>query len=149
MKNLVLSAALLIGITSCDVRRTDKIAETVPVNASTVTDISTVPPTSIQMIDTTYNFGTVAEGAIVEFSFRFKNTGDKPLIVQNASASCGCTVPEKPEQPVMPGETSFIKVKFNTEGKPNQAHKTVNIVSNARPEFPVLALVGMVTPKNQ
>ena len=61
-------------------------------------------PTTVQMIDSVYDFGQYDEGEIVEYSYQFKNTGNKPLVVSNAHASCGCTVPEKPEKPIIPGE---------------------------------------------
>jgi hypothetical protein len=94
-----------------------------------------------------FDFGKVAEGEIVEFSYRFKNTGSQPLVISNASASCGCTVPEKPEAPVKSGETGFIKVKFNSEGRVGVAHKTVTVQSNATPAFPELLLKGEVMAK--
>ena len=61
----------------------------------------------------THSFGKIKHNVPVTYSFEFKNVGDKPLVVENASASCGCTVPEKPEKPIMPGETGKIKVVFN------------------------------------
>ena len=96
------------------------------------------------MTDSVYNFGKITDGEKVEFSFRFKNTGNKPLIVSNATASCGCTVPEKPEAPVMPGETGFIKVAFNSQGRVGDTHKEVNVTSNAFPAFPPLEIRGEV-----
>lgn len=147
MKNFAIIFALGVLITACDIRKHDRIADPVPLNNKNVGDVSTIPPTTVQILDSVYNFGTIKEGDIVEFSFRFKNTGDKPLVIKDASASCGCTVPERPEQPILPGEVGFIKVKFNSQGKPNKAHKPVTITSNATPEFPQLVLEGFVTPK--
>lgn len=60
-----------------------------------------------------HDFGKIKQGVPVTFNFEFKNISDKPVVVENASASCGCTVPEKPEKPIMPGETGKIKVQFN------------------------------------
>ena len=102
--------------------------------------------TTIQIIDTAYNFGTVSEGEKVTYNFRFKNNGSKPLVVTHTHASCGCTVPEKPEKPIMPGETSFIKVVFNSKGKVGHNEKTITVVSNANPAFPPLILRGEITP---
>ena len=98
----------------------------------------------MQLIDSVYDFGTVEEGKLVEYSFKFKNTGSKPLVVQDAHASCGCTVPEKPEQPIKPGETGVIKVVFNTKGKSDHQEKVITVNSNARPEFGNLKIVGTV-----
>ena len=146
LKAFIVSGVILLSIIGCDVRTKDKI-DSNGKPGDNKTDVPVAPPTTVQMIDSVYDFGKVAEGEIVEFSFRFKNTGNNPLIVSNASASCGCTVPEKPEAPIKPGETGFIKVKFNSEGRAGAAHKTVNILSNATPAFPELLLKGEVTPK--
>ena len=100
--------------------------------------------TSVQLIDSLYNFGTVTDGDKVEYNFRFRNTGKKPLIIASAVASCGCTVPEKPEEPVQPGETGFLKVVFNSKGRVGEVHKTITVTSNAHPGFPELELTGKV-----
>ena len=105
--------------------------------------------TIVQMIDSVYNFGTVTDGENVVYSYRFRNAGTKPLIISSATASCGCTVPEKPEEPVKPGETGFLKVVFNSKGRVGQVHKEVTVVSNAYPKFPVLQLIGEVTSSNK
>jgi len=141
---------LLLGTTifllgSCDVRRKDTLAEH-PKNKQ-----EEVPknPTTVQIIDSLYNFGKVAEGAIVEYNYRFKNTGNVPLVVTSVSASCGCTVPEKPEAPIKPGEIGFIKVKFNSENRPGETRKSITVNSNANPPFPTLLLRGEVMGKEQ
>lgn len=131
---------------SCDVRKKDTDAATL--SKDTTTTASATDVTTVEIIDSVYNFGNVKEGDIVEFNFRFKNVGTKPLVVTNVSASCGCTVPEKPEQPIRPGETGFIKAKFNTDKRPGEAMKTVTVTSNAQPPFPELILKGVVAAKN-
>lgn len=131
--------------TSCDVRKKDK--ESSLKDKGLTQQIVIKDPTAVQIIDSVYDFGKVTDGEIVEYSFRFKNVGTKPLIISNASASCGCTVPEKPEQPIKPGELGFIKVKFNSEKRVGMAHKTVNVSSNAEPAFPELLLKGEVLAK--
>ena len=100
--------------------------------------------TTVQMIDSVYNFGKVTDGEKVEYSYRFRNTGKNPLIVSSAVASCGCTVPEKPEEPIKPGETGFLKVVFNSKGRVGEVHKEITVTSNAYPKFPVLQLTGEV-----
>ena len=147
LKLITFSGIAGLLMASCDVRTKDKIDNNLSADTKKVE--AAAPPTSIQMIDTVFDFGKVTEGENVEFSYRFKNTGTNPLIVSNVSASCGCTVPEKPEAPIMPGETGFIKVKFNSEGRPGEAHKTVTVLSNAEPIFPPLMLKGEVLPKSK
>lgn len=131
---------------SCDIRKKDKPAQNIP---ATSAPEEFKEFTTVQIIDTTYNFGKVKEGDIVEYNYRFKNTGDKPLIIADAAASCGCTVPEKPENPIQPGEIGFIKVKFNSDKRPGEAEKTITVKSNAQPEFPQLFLKGTVIGKTE
>lgn len=82
----------------------------------------------------TYDFGTIKEGPLAEHIFEFKNNGKEPLIVQNASASCGCTTPEWPKEPVLPGKTSKITVRYNTQGRVGPFTKDIYIQSNASSE---------------
>jgi hypothetical protein len=65
-----------------------------------------------------HNFGNVTEGEVVEYSFKFTNTGNRDLLISKAEASCGCTVPEWPKEPVKPGESAYMKVKFDSKGRP-------------------------------
>lgn len=60
-----------------------------------------------------HDFGKIKHNVPVTYFFEIKNTGDKPIVVENASASCGCTVPEKPEKPIAPGATGKLKVQYN------------------------------------
>ncbi|MEX1201764.1 MAG: DUF1573 domain-containing protein [Ferruginibacter sp.] len=150
-KSLLISSVVFLIMTSCDVRTKNKVDITAPeatsetTTASASSETNTAATTTVQIIDSMYNFGNVVEGAIVEFSFRFKNTGANPLVISNASASCGCTVPEKPEAPIKTGEIGVIKVKFDSKGRVGSAYKTVTVLSNANPGFPELALKGEVT----
>lgn len=139
----LLAGTVCCMIASCDVRKKDKMV--VPVTVKSVQEVK--DPTTVQIIDSVYDFGKTTEGEIVEFSYRFKNTGDKPLVVTEAHASCGCTIPEKPERPILPGEIGYIKVKFNSDNRPGEAHKTVTVNSNANPPFPELLLKGTVVGK--
>jgi len=102
--------------------------------------------------DNTYDFGKIPEGPSVTHEFVFKNTGKLPLIITNGQASCGCTSPKWPEEPVLPGKSGKITVTFNTENKAGTFTKTVYLTSNAvvpnggdRIE---LFIKGDVTPKS-
>jgi hypothetical protein len=79
----------------------------------------------------THDFGNLTDAKNGEYTFAFKNTGKTPLIITSASASCGCTVPEFPKEPIMPGKKGEIKVTYNTQGKSGPFDKTVYIQSNA------------------
>lgn len=93
------------------------------------------PETSILWLDSTYlDLGKVKEGTVVEVAFRFKNAGPKPLVITNVTASCGCTIPEKPEAPYGPGEEGIIKAKFDSKNQHAGEHrKHVTVTSNTYP----------------
>ncbi len=146
MKKAILALTVLAALTSCDVKRKDKISDGTNIDSAKKAQAMS-QPTTVQLIDSIIDFGTVADGEKVVVNYRFKNTGSTPLIVLNASASCGCTVPEKPEKPVLPGETSYIKVEFNSQGRVGQAHKDITVIANTTPAFPVLKLSGNVKAK--
>lgn len=143
MKKWLIVFVIISSLFSCDIRNNRNNPNSLARMDSGFTDT-----TSVQMIDSVYDFGKVVEGQKVEHNYRFKNTGNKALVVSAATASCGCTVPEKPEEPVKPGETGILKVVFNSAGRPGPAHKTITVVSNAYPGFPVLVLTGLVENKS-
>jgi hypothetical protein len=95
---------------------------------------SNLPKTTIEFEETKHNFGTIKEGEKVRHSYKFKNTGDHPLVISNATASCGCTVPSYPKEPIAPGGSGVIEVEFNSKGKPGHQQKNVMIYSNAQVE---------------
>lgn len=80
---------------------------------------------------TSHDFGNIAQGDVVEKVFTFTNTGNQPLIITNIQTSCGCTTPEWPRNPIMPGGKGEIKVGFNSHGKSNRQDKKLPIISNA------------------
>lgn len=81
--------------------------------------------------NTVYDFGKITDGDKASHDFKFTNTGTSPLIISNASASCGCTVPDYPREPIAPGASAVIKVVFDSSGKVGMQNKQVIIESNA------------------
>src|SRR4051812_9415860 len=80
--------------------------------------------TTMQWIDSTYqDLGKVKKGQVAEVTWRLKNVGNKPLIIANVTPGCGCTVAEKPEEPIMPGGESVIRAKFNSSGQSAGEHR--------------------------
>lgn len=94
-----------------------------------------------------YDFGNIKEGDVVEHTFSFTNTGESPLLIQNASASCGCTVPQWPKEPVAVGETGEIQVRFNSANKSGVQNKTIRITANTEPATTTLRIKSNVAPK--
>jgi hypothetical protein len=95
----------------------------------------------------THDYGEVKYDGNGQCTFKFTNTGSEPLIIQNAKGSCGCTVPDWPKQPIAPGESAVITVKYDTK-RPGAINKSVTITSNAVNEpVKVVRIKGNVLPK--
>jgi hypothetical protein len=157
MKQFILLMTTTTILTACDVKRKDKIADDSKLavlndslsiaKKQQVQNEAMEKSTTVQLIDSVFDFGTIIQDEKVSFNYRFKNAGTNPLIIFTASASCGCTVPEKPEKPIMPGEEGFIKVEFNSSGKTGRQLKDITVTANTVPAFPVLKLTGEIKPK--
>lgn len=96
--------------------------------------IKDMPKTTIEFSETKFHFGTIKEGEKVKHSFHFKNTGSNPLLISNAIASCGCTIPSYPKEPIPPGGEGDILVEFNTKNRAGHQAKNVIVYSNAQQE---------------
>lgn len=120
-----------------------------PTNAIQPVAASQQSPGEVAVIsfeETDYDFGTVQEGDIVNYTFKFTNTGSAPLLISKATATCGCTVPQWPKEPVGVGETGEIQVKFNTKNRRNMQTKYININANTKPAVTRLKISGNVLP---
>jgi hypothetical protein len=101
-------------------------------------------PAQIKFEKTTHNFGTFSEKEpVVTCVFTYTNIGEQPLVINQAIASCGCTVPEYTKTPVKPGEKGEIKVTYNGEGKfPGHFKKSITVRSNGAVEMTRLYIEG-------
>ena len=122
MKNLI--AVLFISLFSLGALAQEKIAK-------------------IEFKETTIDYGTIEKGADGVRVFEFTNTGNAPLIISKVNSSCGCTVPKKPNGPIMPGETGEIQVKYDTK-RVSPIRKTVTVLSNAETPTVALKIKGLV-----
>jgi len=94
-----------------------------------------------------HDFGEMIDGDTVEHVFAFTNTGEFPLIINNVTASCGCTTPEWPHEPVLPGQKSSVTVRFDSRGKIGEQNKTITIFANTDPAMTDLQFRALVLPK--
>ncbi len=127
MKRLI--TILFIGLISLSVNAQDKVAK-------------------IEFKSETIDYGTIEKGSDGVRVFEFTNTGDAPLIISKVSSSCGCTIPKKPEGPILPGETGKIEVKYDTK-RVNPIRKTITVISNAETPTVALKIKGLVVDSSK
>lgn len=146
MKNVLVLLAVITTLAACN-------AGDVKENTAVLTDEQkqaaakdTSNFTTIQWLDSTYtDLGRVKEGQVVEVSYRFKNTGQKNLIISHVSAGCGCTIPEKPEEPIAPGQEGVIRAKFDSKTRKGENRKDVFVQANTIPRDMTLTFRVEVT----
>ncbi|APS39081.1 MULTISPECIES: DUF1573 domain-containing protein [Salegentibacter] len=97
----------------------------------------------IEFKSETIDYGEIKKGSDGVRVFEFTNTGNVPLVIANVTSSCGCTIPKKPEEPIQPGETGEIQVKYNTQ-LVGPIRKTVTVYSNAEEATKSLKIKGRV-----
>ena len=127
MKQLL--TILFIGLFSFSVTAQEKIAK-------------------IEFKETTIDYGTIEKGADGVRTFVFTNTGNAPLVISKVNSSCGCTVPKKPDGPIMPGDEGLIEVKYDTK-RVMPIRKTITVLSNADTPTVALKIKGEVIDPNK
>ena len=127
MKQLI--TILFIGLISFSVNAQDKVAK-------------------IEFKSDTIDYGTIEKGSNGVRVFEFTNTGDAPLIISKVSSSCGCTIPKKPKDPILPGKTGEIEVKYDTN-RVNPIRKTITVISNAETPTVALKIKGLVVDSSK
>ena len=127
MKNLI--TILFVGMMGLGVFAQEKVAK-------------------IEFKTDTIDYGTVEKGSDGVRVFVFTNTGNAPLIISDVKSTCGCTVPKKPEGPIMPGQTGEISVKYDTN-RVNPIRKTITVTSNADTPTVALKIKGEVVDSSK
>ena len=127
MKQLI--TILFIGLIGFSVNAQDKVAK-------------------IEFKSDTIDYGTIEKGSDGVRVFEFTNTGDAPLIISKVSSTCGCTIPKKPEGPVLPGQTGKIEVKYDTK-RVMPIRKTITVISNAETPTVALKIKGKVVDSSK
>ncbi len=132
----------LLGQSSCSNRRDEKGQ---PVGEQSATGGKSA---KIEFLEKgVHDFGQITEGDTVEYLYKFVNKGEMPLVINNITASCGCTTPEWPREPLAPGEESAVRVRFNSRGKQGEQHKTVTVYANTQPAMTDVEFKVLVKPK--
>lgn len=122
MKQLI--TILFIGLISFNLNAQEKVAK-------------------IEFKSVTIDYGTIEKGADGKRVFEFTNTGEAPLIISKVTSSCGCTIPKWSKDPILPGKTGEIQVKYNTN-RVNPIRKTITVISNAETPTVALKIKGLV-----
>ncbi len=121
MKNLFLIAMIALGAAACSSE-----AENSPVTS--IVDESDL--TVLQWIDSSQNLGKIKEGQKLQIAFRFRNAGNKPLVIHSVQPGCGCTVADYPKQPIAPGAEAEISGAFDSQGREGLQHKQIIVNAN-------------------
>lgn len=99
-----------------------------------VQQAAAMPKTILAFDDTKHSFGKIKEGAVVKYAYHFRNAGTAPLLISRAEASCGCTVPSFPKEPIPPGGEGEVLVQFDSHHRSGHQQKNVLIWSNGQVE---------------
>lgn len=114
--------------------------------ANTAPAVDNTPKTTMTFGQYEHDFGTVKQDTKNKHVFTFTNTGKEPLIIENATGSCGCTVPNYPKAPIPPGGTGEIEVEYSPGKQENAQQKTVTVTANTEPKETTLRISAFVTP---
>lgn len=133
----ILIASCLILVTSCQ-ESSKEITTNDVMNTKSAGGNNNANLPDIKFAEETHDFGRITQGEKVAFGFKFKNTGGANLIISSANGSCGCTIPEYPKKPILPGEEAIINVVFASEGKSGVVEKSVTIVTNCEPSTKII-----------
>jgi len=148
MKKIFLSIACIVVLAACNNQKAvESTADSKETSEIAAVDTANAP--AFKFEKEVYDFGKITEGDVVTYDFKFKNIGNSPLIISSATATCGCTVPEYPKEPVAPGANGVIRVVFNSSAKPGMQNKIVSITANTIPSLTELNILGMVMAKQK
>lgn len=141
---LILAVALLL--TACSSKPAESTQAPVEVTPASPVAATPAELTTVAFDTEEHSFGTIAEGEKVSYKFTFTNTGDKHLTLIDVKPSCGCTTPEWTKTPVAPGEKGFVKVEFDSKGKPGVNNKSVDVRMNTAEGVKQLRFTAEVAP---
>ena len=147
MKKFLIAALALSMFMACN-NSAQKTKESQDSTISQNENTNSAGKGKIVFAETSYDFGTVKEGAVVDYTFKFKNEGTEPVILAQVTAGCGCTTPNYSTEPVLPGKEGEVSVSFNSAGHPGVQQKLVTVTSNAENGILTVELKGTVEKVN-
>jgi hypothetical protein len=145
MKKLIFTLGLVAGLSALTFAQDAKTAgDGHDHGAAAVTPVTSLADLKMDKME--HDYGTIKQGGNGECEFKFTNSGKEPLVITNCQGSCGCTVPQCPKEPILPGKSGVIKVKYDTN-RPGAIYKTVTVNSNSKSGNVVLTIKGNVEVK--
>ena len=129
---------LVVILASCSGKKTEEGID------SSLVKVNSGNLPVIKFEETEHDFGKITQGERVKYSFQFTNEGSSSLVVSNVSTTCGCTIADKPKDPIPPGKSGKIEVEFNSEGKKNIVERKITVVSNCEPNATTLTIKAEV-----
>ena len=130
MKTIYIIAAFVVVLTGSCKETSTEISTNDVMNTKSADGNTNADLPDIKFEEETHDFGRITQGEKVAYAFKFKNTGGANLIISSANGSCGCTVPEYPKKPILPGQEAIVNVVFSSEGKSGIVEKSVTLVTN-------------------
>lgn len=135
-------------LTACDSGNKEGLSTDLVTNPKSASQPSGKEPV-ITFDKAEHDFGTILQGEVVTYSFRFSNTGNAPLIISNVQTSCGCTVGDFPREPIAPGKDGLIKATYDSKGHHGFQNRSLTVVTNTNPNQTVLRLKATVQTPDQ
>lgn len=146
---IIYIAILSLAVVSCKDNAAAKIKSTNLETAKERDAKINLGAAIIEFDKTDFDFGTINEGDVVDGTFIITNAGKVDLLITNAKATCGCTVPVWPKEAIKPGESAELKVSFNSRGKTGVQNKSITLQTNTEKVTEILHVKGTVTPKDK
>jgi len=150
MKNFTIVYVLMLSLAlfSCKEKATSKINTSNLESAKERDAVISLGSAIIDFDQREYDFGEITEGELVEGTFEIINKGKVDLIITNAKATCGCTVPEWPREAIKPGESAPLKFTFNSRGRVGKQSKTISLQTNSEKVNETIRIKGTVVKKS-
>ena len=144
MKRSILSLIIILGLFSCE-SKDNKISTSLVNNPVTAEGINkNINTPVIKFEKTEHDFGKILQGEQVSYTFKFKNTGNAPLIITSIEKTCGCTSPEYSNQPIKPGEDGKITITYDSKGHKGFQNKRLIVKANTNPSESILRIKAQV-----